>query len=446
MNKTQNDRYNSTLLLLSLFLMLLVIPQPVYAQTESPEIVVIEATGPVIAPFASFISRGIEEADERNAEAVILVLDTPGGQVNQTLEIVQDIRNSDVPVIVYVGPPGAKAASAGLLITLAGHAAAMAPDTAIGASSPIDMSGGDLQGTAEEKAEQYLSAQARGLAEKRGEAAIELANEAVTAARAASFQEAYDANLVDFIADDLDDLLAQLHNFEIEILGDNRTLNTRNASTIFITPSPLEQILFVVTDPNILSLLLLIGPILLIVEIRTPGGWVAGALGTVFMGLALYGLGVLPVNWLGLVFVGLAIVLFILEVTTPTNGILAAVATASMAVGIIVLFSQPGIEQFGTLSIPLVIGQSIVVGALFAFFAIMVMRAHRLQPTTGREGMIGQTARVVRDLDPEGMILIMGERWNAFTTDKHTIPAGQDVEIVEFKGMRIKVTTEKADE
>lgn len=409
------------------------------AQDGTHEVVILEAKGPVVPPFAGYITRGLREADARNAEAVILLLDTPGGSVDVTLNLIQDIRTSDVPVIVFVAPRGAKAASAGLLITLAGHAAAMAPDTAIGASSPVGLQGEDLGETLQQKEEQYLSAQARSLAERRGAEAVQIASEAVTQARAVTASEALAGHLIDFIAEDVDDLLRQLDGFTVEVNGRARTLHTLGATPYTIPMSDLERILMLLTDPNVVFLLMSIGVTAIIIEIRTPGGWAAGALGTVCLGLAFYGLGILPVNWLGIIFVVLAFVLFVMEIKAPVHGALTAAGIASLAAGAIILFNQPQIAPFGRLSIPLVVGQSLFLGAIFAFLVVMALRAQARKPTTGYEGLIGQVGRVVEDLDPQGLVLVWGERWQAEAVDRQTIPTGSEVEVVEARGMRLRV-------
>jgi membrane-bound serine protease (ClpP class) len=423
----------------SLALVSTVSAHPPRAQDEMPEIVILDANGPVGPPLGGYIERGINEADEQNAEAVIILLNTPGGNVNTTLEIIQDIRTADIPVIVYVGPPGAKAASAGLLITLAGHLSAMAPDTAIGASSPISAQGEDLNETAQAKAEEYLSAQARSLAERRGDEAVEVASEAVFEARAVTASEALAVNLVDFIAQDVDDLLAQLDGVEVEVNGRPRTLDTANPLLTQIPMNQVERILLILTDPNIVFMLLSFGLVAIIVEIRSPGGWVAGAFGTVALGLSLYGLGVLPVNWLGLAFIIMAFILFILDIKAPTHGALSAAAVASLAAGAFILFSQPEVTPFGRLSIPLVIGQSILIGSIFAFLVTMALRAQTLRPTTGYEGLIDQLGRVTQDLNPEGMVQVWGERWRARSVDDQLIAAGSEVEVVEAGKMRLLV-------
>jgi membrane-bound serine protease (ClpP class) len=413
--------------------------EPAFAQEANPEVVILEASGPVAPPFASYIKRGIDEADRQNAEAVILVIDTPGGSLDSTTEIIQVIRNSDVPVIVFVGPRGAQSASAGLLITLAGHASAMAPDTAIGATSPISLQGEDLDSVSQEKTEQYIAAEARSLAENRSKEAQTIAEEAVFEARAVSAREAYESGLVDFIAEDVDDLLEQLDGFEVEVNGRSLVLNTTNASTTTLPMNLLERILLVITDPNIVFILLSIGVTAIIIEIRSPGGWLAGVVGITLFGLALYGLGVLPVNWLGIVFVIMAFVLFVLEIKAPVHGAMVTIGIISLGVGAIILFNQPAIAPYGRLSIPLVIGQSLLLGAIFAFLVVMALRAQKLRPTTGYEGLIGKTGRVTETLDPVGMVQVWGERWSAESVSGEPIEKGQEIEVLEAGNMRVKV-------
>ncbi|MBN1426841.1 MAG: nodulation protein NfeD [Anaerolineae bacterium] len=409
------------------------------AQDVAHEVVVLKAGGPVAPTMANYITRGLEEADERNAEAAIIMLDTPGGSVSVTMDIVQTIRNSDVPVIVFVGPRGAKAASAGLLITLAGHAAVMAPDTAIGASSPVGAQGEDLGETIQQKEEQYLGAQGRSLAERRGADAIALTEEAVFDARAVTAREALEANLIDLVVENPDELLDQIDGFKVEVNGKPRTIQTKGASLFHIDMTLLEQILSVLTDPNIVFVLMSLGTTLIIIEAWSPGGWAAGAAGVVCLGLAFYGIGVLPVNWLGIIFIILAFVLFLLEVKTPTHGALTIAAIASLSAGAFILFGQPQMAPFGTLSIPLVIGWSVLLGGIFFFMVMMAIRAQKRRPTTGSEGLIGEIGRVTQDLTPEGKILIWGERWQAEAIDEQSIPVGSDVEVVEVRGMWLRV-------
>jgi membrane-bound serine protease (ClpP class) len=355
------------------------------------------------------------------------------------LNIVRDMRSSDVPVVVFVGPRGAKAASAGLLITLAGHIAAMAPETAIGASSPVGPAGEDLPETMQQKAEEFLSAEARSLAERRGEKAVELADQAVKEARAVSAQEALDAGLIDLIASDVPSLLEEIDGMEVEINGDTRVLHTTEAALIEIPMNWLERFQIFLSDPNVIALLLGLGPVLILIEARTPGGWLAGTLGTILTALALYGLGILPVNWLGLVLIGLALTLFFLEIKAPVHGVLTIAGAISLAAGLIILFSQPEIAPFGQISIPLVVGQSLLMAALFFTIAMIGLRAQKLRPATGYPALIGQIGRVTRDLDPVGMVQVFGERWRAVASDGITIAEGATVEVIDADRMRLTV-------
>jgi membrane-bound serine protease (ClpP class) len=436
-------RWGQLYSLVALLMMTLFIqsPQYVLAQTEdrTPQIVVLEASGPVIPPFGAYISRGVDEADRQNADAILLILDTPGGSVGVTLDVIQKIRTSDIPVIVFVGPRGSKAASAGLLITLAGHASAMAPDTAIGASTPIGANGEDLEETARKKAIEFLSAEVRSLAERRGPEAVKLAEEAIKDARAVTEREALDAGLVDFVAEDTSSLLAQLDGLVVEVNGQDRTLHTKDAALVSVPINVVEQVLGVFTDPNIVAALLGLGITLIIIEASAPGGWAAGAIGVTCVGLAIYGMGVLPVNWLGIVFVIMAAVLLILDVNAPTHGALTAAAVISLTIGLMILFSGPQIEPFGKLSIPLVIAQSIAIGVIFFTFVFFALKAQRKPPITGLPGMIGQTALVTQDIDPSGSVLIWGERWKAESADGSSLPAGTSVEVTEATGMKLKV-------
>jgi len=415
-------------------------PTTAAAQNNNPQIVLLEdARGPLAPSMAEYIERGLEQADDMNAELVIIVLDTPGGQVNLMQRIVQDIANSDVPVAVYVGPRGAQAASAGLFITLAGEVAAMAPDTAIGASSPIAGNGQDIGETAETKAKEALAAQARSLTEDRGEEAQEIANDAVFEAKAVSAQEALEAGLIDFLVEDADALIEELDGYTVTVNGRERTLNTSNAAVTLVSMNWVEELLTFITNPNLIALLLTLGPLLIIIEVRTPGGGAAGVAGVICLAIAFYGLGVMPVNWFGGAFILLALVFLVLELTSPTFGLFTAGGIVSLVIGLVILFNQPGIEPFGQLSLPIVIGQALVFGALFLFFAYQVLKTRLSQPTTGNEGLIGQVGRVSVDLEPEGIVHVFGERWRAESEDGRTIPAGERVEVVSVKNMRMIV-------
>ena len=240
-----------------------IVAPPASAQ-NSPGILVADLEGPVTPVMLSFIERAIAEADVRNVEALILRLDTPGGEINMTRRIIQTIIASDVPVVVYVWPPGGGAISAGTFITMSAHANAMAPNTSIGAASPVGGSGEDIDDTLRSKIENVLVADMKGLTDRRGEEAVEWVQKAITEAKAATAQEALEIGIIDFIADDVDDLIDQLDGFTVQIGGNDVTLATADASVSFFEQTSLERLLGIITNPSIALLLISMGSLAII--------------------------------------------------------------------------------------------------------------------------------------------------------------------------------------
>ena len=429
------EKIAAFLLLLGLFF----VPANGAAAQGVSEVIVLTVDTAIVPATHSYIERGLREAEERGAEAVLLVLDTPGGAVPATLNIVQTIRASEIPVIVYVGPRGAAAASAGLLVTLAGHLAVMAPETVIGASSPVGLQGEDLEDTLDQKVKELLSAEARGLAERRGEEAVALADAAIMEARAVSSTEALEAGLIDFIADDIGGVLEQADGRVIEVAGGEHTLDTAHVTTTFLEMSPLEEFLIILTDPNLIFLLFTAGAVAIVIEIVTPGGWISGVVGVTCVGLAMYGAGVLPVNWLGIVFIIMAFVLFILDIKTPTHGALTAGAIACLIAGALLLLNQPAMRPFGRLSIPFVVTVALLMGAFFFFILSKALQAQTRTPTTGKEGLVGKVGRVTEQIDPVGKVAVWGERWRAVSADGEPLSEQIRVEIVAVDGMTLRV-------
>lgn len=410
------------------------------AQTNLPLIYVLTADGPVTPAMREYLRRGIQIAERRNALALIFQLNTPGGSVDTTSTMIQDIRESKVPVVVYIQPRGAMAGSAGTLITLAGHIAAMAPETTIGAASPVGAEGQELGQTMEAKVKNMLKATVRTLAERRGEEAVKLAEETIESAIAVSANEALQAGLIDFIAADLVDLIRQMDGFTVQMSDGMRTLQTTGAMTERLAPSLIEQILLILTNPNIVFLLLTIGVQAIIIELYSPGGWVAGFIGVVCVALAMYGLGVLPVNWFGILFIILAFVLFILELNTPTFGGLTIAGVASLIIGALVLFNSPGVPSFQRISIPLVVVTSSVFGVLFVGILLFAMRSQRAPVQMGIESVIGKQGEVKAEINPVGSVQVGGELWTAeLQPGQKPIPAGSRVEITGKHGIRLYV-------
>jgi membrane-bound serine protease (ClpP class) len=416
-----------------------IFPQPGVAQGEQV-IVLLTAQGAVTPAMAEYLDRGLERAEREEAEALIFQLDTPGGSVDLMNRMVQRIRNTRVPVVVYIAPRGAMAGSAGTVITLAGHAAAMAPETAIGAASPVGGQGEDLGETIETKQNEILKATVRSLATRRGEEATALAEATIEDAIAVSANEALDVGLIDFIATDIDDLLSQLDGFTVEMPTGERTLDTADAQIVDFPQSFIEQFLQVLTNPNVTFLLLTVGVQAILIEISAPGGWVAGFIGVVCLALGTYGLGILPVNWFGLVFLITSFVLFALDIKAPTHGALTAAGLASFIVGSLVLFNSPGTPSFQRVSIPLVVGVGIATGAFFLAVLTFALRAQRRPVEVGAEALVGRIGETRTALTPQGMIHVAGELWSAvIEPGASELKIGEPVEVIGIEGLRLRV-------
>jgi membrane-bound serine protease (ClpP class) len=333
------------------------------------------------------------------------------------------------------------AASAGTIITLAGHASAMAPNAIIGAASPVGGQGENLATTEELKQKNALAATARDLTQRRGKTAMTLAEDTIQNAVAVSSSEALQAGLIDFISTDLNELRSQLDGFIVTVAGQPVALHTANATFEPINISLIEQTLLIVTDPNIVFLLITIGVQAIIIEISSPGGWVAGFMGVVCLGLATYGLGILPVNWFGLLFIVTSFVLFILDIKAPTHGALTAAGIGSLIVGALVLFNTPVTPSFQHVSVPLVVGISLVSGGIFFVIMMIAVRAQRIPIRTGEESMSGRTGTARTDLTPKGSVQIGGELWSAELEkdDGTKLPAGTRVVVVRVDGLRVIV-------
>ncbi len=339
--------------------------QAVHAQSSQPLAILMNAKGAIAPAMEEYINRGIQAAEQQKAEVLIIQLDTPGGDLQSLDNIIQDIRASTVPVVIYVAPNGAWAGSAGALVTMAGHAAAMAPEAAIGASSPVDSSGQDLNSTEKAKVSQIMKATIRPLVERRGAAATQLAQDMIDNAKAVSAKEALQVHLIDFHRRRYQRPAQTTKRLFRDHAGRERAPSIQATSQ----PRPLdmsliEQLLLILTDSNIVFILLSVGVLALQIELSHPGAWAPGFVGVVCLALAIYGLGLLPVNWFGLIFIATAFVLFILDIKAPTHGALTTAGVASFIVGGLVLFNSPGVPQFERVSVPLVVGVGIAIGLI----------------------------------------------------------------------------------
>jgi len=408
-------------------------------QAASPAVVVLGVKGTINPVLVDYIKRGIEHAEEDNAIACIIQLDTPGGLDTSMRDIVKDIVNARVPVVVYVSPSGARAASAGVFITMAAHVAAMAPNTAIGAAHPVAM-GTEGEATMskemEEKVVNDAAAYIRSIAEAHGRN-MEWAEKAVRESVSATEREALELKVIDMVAPDLNNLITQLDGRQVTMLdGSVLTLNTQYATINSVNMNTIENFLYTIADPNIAYILLSIAMLGIMAEIFSPGLIFPGIIGGICGLLAFYSLGMLPVNWAGILLIVLAFGLFIAELFTPAFGLLTAGGITSLIIGSLILFK--GGAPYMQINPGLIATVTILIGAFLAFVVQRVIQAHRRQAYTGREELVGKTAIVKVALDPEGMVFFKGERWTAIS-EKGRVEPGEEVIITKVDGLQLYV-------
>jgi len=424
---------------LILIVLLLAASITVRAQTTSPRIDVLTVKGTINPVLTDYIGRGIDQAGETGAQAVIIQLDTPGGLDTAMRDIIQSIINARIPVVVYVSPAGARAASAGTYITMAAHVAVMAPNTAIGAATPVALGAEGEAQMSEEMKHKIINdaiAYIRDIAETHGRNA-EWAEKAVREGVSATSQEALELNVIDMIAPDLDTLVTQLNGRQVALLsGEVVTLNTQGASINHVEMKLIEDFLYAIADPNIAYLLLSLAMLGIMVEIFNPGLIFPGVVGAISLLLAFFSLGVLPVNWAGVLLIALAFGLFIGEVLTTTFGLFTTGGVISLVIGSLILFK--GGSPLFRVDPWLIAIVTIIIAAVFAFVINRAIRAHRKQASTGREELIGKRAVVKVALNPEGTVFYKGERWTA-VSDQGRLEPGEEVIITSVDGLMLHV-------
>jgi membrane-bound serine protease (ClpP class) len=437
------SRQTRPILILVLLFLLLNTALSALAQAARP-VLLLEVTGPVTPAMASYFDRGIRAAERQEAEAVLIQLNTPGGSIDTTQKIVQSFRSARVPIIVFVAPRGAQAASAGSILTIAAHAAGMAPETVIGAASPVGQDGAELGETIFRKITEDLKASVRSLTERRGPEAVALAEAMIDEARAVNANEALAVGLIDAVADDAPTLLRQLDGLTVLVAEQPVTLRTADAPLQPYRMNLVEAILHALSNPLLVGILLAIGVQAILIEMSNPGGWVPGFIGVLFLALAFYGLGQLPANWFGLGLIIIAFVLFLLEVKTPVNGALAITGVITLFAGFLVLFNSPGTPEFARISIFSAVMLTLPTAAFFLFLVYMVARSQRSKPVTGLQGLVGQLGPVRQAITlpmggarPSGMVLVLGELWRAEADEP--IGEGEEVEVTAVKGFTLHV-------
>lgn len=386
---------------------------------------------------AEYIEQGIEKALKENAECLIINLNTPGGLLTSTREIVTNIMQSKVPVIVYVSPTGAHAGSAGTFITLAANIAAMAPGTNIGAAHPVDMQG-KSDAVMNEKVINDASAFIRTIAEKRGRN-IQWAEDAVRNSVSITEEEALEKNVINLIASDEKDLLNKIDGKQIELKDGIKILHTKNATVELLEMGFFQKVLSRLSDPNISYIIMMLGFYGLLFELFSPGAIFPGIIGVICLILAFYSMSSMPVNYAGLALIIFGIILYLLEIKIISHGLLAVGGTISVLLGSMILFRSSPVENFVSLSWSVIISVTVFSGLFFLFLITMGLKAQRAKPVSGAKSLIGKTAETIDTLDLSGQVQIMGETWNAISLSGK-INKNKNVIIKEIKGLTLYVT------
>jgi membrane-bound serine protease (ClpP class) len=402
----------------------------------SQNVVVLKIDGVINPAAAAFIARGIENAREKNAECLIIQMDTPGGLLKSTRVIVSSFLESKIPIVVYVSPGGAQAGSAGVFITMAAHIAAMAPGTNIGAAHPVEMEG-KMDSVMSEKVTNDAAAFIRTIAEKRNRN-LKWAEDAVRKSQAITETEALDTNVIDLIAKNLDSLLSQIDGKQVETVDGIVTLHTKGARIEQMEMGWAEKLLDILSNPNIALILFQLGTIGLILELYNPGSIFPGIVGVISLVLAFYSMHTLPINYAGLALIIFGIILFLLEIKIISHGMLAIGGAVSTFLGSIMLIRTSSVLEFVELSWSVILASVIITTIFFVFILGLGIKAQRRKPTTGVEGLTGESGDVIEILKPEGVVRVNGEFWNAESLSG-TIEKGNRIRVVKINGLKLLV-------
>ncbi|MEJ5227674.1 nodulation protein NfeD [Thermodesulfovibrio sp.] len=419
-----------SLLIVSLLLLL---TSPVGVSAK--EILVLTVDGVINPPHSAYVVKGIKKAHEIKAEAVIIQLDTPGGLDTSMRDMVKEILNSQIPIVVYVAPKGARAASAGAFITLSAHIAAMAPGTNIGAASPVAMGGEKMDKTMAEKVKNDAVAYIKSIAQQRGRN-TEWAEQAVRKSISSTETEALKKGVIDLVADDLQTLLKEIHGKKVKTVIGEKILTTKDAKINEVKMNFRERLLNFLSNPNIAYILLMIGIYGIIFELSNPGAIFPGVIGAVSLILAFYSLQTLPINYAAAGLILLGIVLFILELKFTSYGLLTLGGIICFVLGSLMLIDTD--NPLFKLSFSVVIPVAVVTALFFAFLLRLAYKAHKRKPVTGVEELVGLRGIAKTDIDSRsGMVMIHGELWQAISEEK--INKDEEIVVQEVRGLTLKV-------
>ena len=383
---------------------------------------------------ADRIIEAVETAEENRADLLLITMDTPGGFNDSFWAITKAIMNSGVPVAVYIYPVGAKAASAGVYITYSAHIAAMAPSTNIGAAHVVSGTGQPIDSVLMDKIMNDAVASLRAMAERYGRNA-EWAEEAARKSVSITATEALEKNVINFIADDVDDLLEQVDGFEANTALGKKIVHTKNARTVPIEKTFIQSLLEIISSPNVAFILFSLGGLGLVLELYNPGAILPGVVGGICLILAFYSFRTLPINYAGLLLIIFAIILFILEVKIVSHGLLSIGGVISIIIGGMMLIdtTDPSLK----ISKTVIIAVALVLVGFIVLAGTLAYRARVSKPTTGREGLVGETGTVKEKIDKTGYVYVAGELWQAVADE--VIEEGAEVTVTEIDSMKIKV-------
>jgi membrane-bound serine protease (ClpP class) len=418
-----------------LLLALLLLAVTAAAATAPRAVYVLRAVGSVNPGLAEFIAEGIRTAEHENAEALVIELDTPGGLDSSMRQIVQAISNAKVPVIVYVYPRGARAASAGVFVTMAADVAAMAPGTNIGAAHPVSVGMGKLDKTMEQKVLNDMVALGRSLAAQRGRNA-DWMEKAVRQSVSIPASEAVKLKVVDLMANNLDDLLTKINGRQVEVGGKQLVLHTVGAPVQEIPEGLRFRLLKHIADPNIAFILMMIGLAGLYFEMTNPGMVLPGVVGSICLLLAFFAFQTLPINYIGVLLILLAFVFFILEIKITSYGLLSVAGIVSLFLGGIMLF-RGGEGEDMAISWGVLIPTVVTISLFFIAVAGIVFRSHLQRSMSGTAGMVGERGVAYTALNPEGRVYVHGEYWNAQSTEP--VAKGEPVEVLQVVELKLLV-------
>ncbi len=408
---------------------------------NSPIVYDIKVDGSINPSTADFIHKSLKEAQSKNAECLIIELNTPGGLLKSTRYIVSDLLTSEIPVIVFVSPSGSQAASAGVFVTIASNIAVMSPGTNIGASHPVSTNG-SMDSIMSEKTTNDAAAFIRSISEKRNRN-MQWTEDAVRKSVSISETEAVNLKVVDMIANDVNDLLQKVNGREVETAKGKRILNTKDAKIVYYEMSWFEMFLSIVSDPNVSYILMLLGFWGIILEFYHPGAILPGVVGAICILLGLYGLHTMSINYAGAALILLAIILFIAEIKIVSHGMLTVGGVICLLLGSFMLFNTgSGMEYIG-ISKTVIITTTVVIAGLFTLLAYLVIKARGRKVVTGIQTMIGELGEVIDEITSGnvGAIKLRGEIWNAIANIgvNDRIEKGSHVKVVEVKDLTVTV-------